>query len=480
VITRYAPLAVALSLLLPLPVPAFAATTGTDTLIVFTQTGKSDIARRFEAESLTSITLAAEKLGIRAVTLDASKGAPAEVTVTPLLVFQNHRGRSIFQGRYADMGKVRHFLRTSRSVPQGEAPIVHDDVAMVTDGRARIVVKLKITGLEGDKPAGFDQSDFEKRARAAAMAALAGFKPEARVDLGRADRTFYLDLYPYRSADGKLFVTPAVYSQFNCHEPVYSGSGKAIEGKWSDYGAAFTAAARAMAEEVHRQIRESKLGDGFDPVPASAPAVTWESLGLALPPAAPASSRESVTTATLANRWVVEQPADPDAAPILQFKFPAPLDNYTGTARDVSGELVLGDGFALQGAKGSVRVAVASVTMGEPGLDDTVRKAVSLNAFPDARFELGNAVGDTAPLVFGKMGQILAIGTFTMKGIQIPLEVRAEIEPVVADDGGARLAVTASFNIRLKKPFGIDGPDGPAPANDTLEFFLSFIMAPAK
>ena len=163
-ITRFAPLAVALSLLLRLPAAAIATTTGTDTLVVFTQPGKSDIARRFETESLTSITLAAEKLGIRAVTLDASKGAPAEVTVTPLLVFQNHRGRSIFQGRYADIGKVRHFLRTSRSVPQGEAPIVHDDVAIVTDGRARIVVKLKITGLEGDKPSGFDQSDFEKRA----------------------------------------------------------------------------------------------------------------------------------------------------------------------------------------------------------------------------------------------------------------------------------------------------------------------------
>ena len=311
------------------------------------------------------------------------------------------------------------------------------------------------------------------------MAALPGFRSEARVEMGRADRTFYLDLYPYRSADGKLFVTPAVYSQFNCHEPVYSGSGKAVEGRWSDYGAAFSAAARAMADEIQRQIRESKAGDGFDAVPASAPVVTWASLGLALPPALD-SSRESATTASLAQRWVVEQPSDPDSEPILQFKFPAPLDNYTGTARDVSGELVLGDGYALQGARGFVKVAAASVTMGEPGLDDTVRKAISLSAFPDARFELGSVAGDTAPLVFGKTGQILATGTFTMKGIQIPLEVRAEIEPVVADDGGARLAVTASFNIRLKKPFGIDGPDGPAPANDTLEFFLSFTMAAAK
>ncbi|MEM9597803.1 MAG: hypothetical protein AAGD06_26285, partial [Acidobacteriota bacterium] len=47
---------------------------------------------------------------------------------------------------------------------------------------------------------------------------------------------------------------------------------------------------------------------------------------------------------------------------------------------------------------------------------------------------------------------------------------------LVAEDGAPRLRVRASFRIRLEDPFGILGPDGPSPANDTLVFYLDFLM----
>ncbi len=448
-----------------------------DTLAIFVQPGASDLARRFEREALTSITAQAGKLGVEVRVLDARKGAPSEVTVTPLLVFQNHRGRSIFQGRYEDVGKVTHFLRTSRFVPQQSAPTIREDVGLRQVGRARVAAKLKVTGLTGSLPAGFDAPTFESEARGAILGAMTGYRRETTAALGRSDRTFYLDFHPYRSADGMLFVSTEVYSQFNCHAPVYSGLREPVNGLASDPDKVFAAAGVRLAKVVDDTIRTSPAGDGFDPVPAEAPVVSWEQIGLQLPPAPSGSAASIPTNAKLASAWTIEQVPDPPV-PILQFKFPAPLDNYSGVAREVSGDLTLGEDFAMKGATGRVRVATRSLTMGEPGLDDTVMKNVAAAAFPESVFELASVAGDDGPLVMGKTSQVLAKGAFTMKGIRVPLDVRAEIEPIVAADGGVRLSVTASFSIRLKDPFQIDGPDGPSPARDTLEFFLQFTMVP--
>ena len=48
-------------------------------------------------------------------------------------------------------------------------------------------------------------------------------------------------------------------------------------------------------------------------------------------------------------------------------------------------------------------------------------------------------------------------------------------EPIVGEDGSARLTMRGSFEIRLT-PFAIDGPDGPSPADDTLVFDFNLIF----
>ena len=64
-------------------------------------------------------------------------------------------------------------------------------------------------------------------------------------------------------------------------------------------------------------------------------------------------------------------------------------------------------------------------------------------------------------------------------GFEIPLEVSGEIEPVIGKDGAPRLRVSVTARIRLADPFKIVGPDGPTPANDTLIFYLNFLMKEA-
>ena len=72
-----------------------------DTLVVFTQpTSESAVAKQFAADTQPALAELAASMDIELQIVDvAQAGAPAEVGLTPLLVFQNHRGRSIYQGR---------------------------------------------------------------------------------------------------------------------------------------------------------------------------------------------------------------------------------------------------------------------------------------------------------------------------------------------------------------------------------------------
>ena len=51
--------------------------------------------------------------------------------------------------------------------------------------------------------------------------------------------------------------------------------------------------------------------------------------------------------------------------------------------------------------------------------------------------------------------------------------------PIINSTGEVRLLMTGSFSIRLLEPFEIYGPDGPAPANDTLLYDFVLPLAPA-
>ncbi len=57
----------------------------------------------------------------------------------------------------------------------------------------------------------------------------------------------------------------------------------------------------------------------------------------------------------------------------------------------------------------------------------------------------------------------------------------AEIQPSPrrADDGEPRLSIDGRWQVRLLDPFGIDGPPGDAPANDTLIYTCYLVFEPA-
>ena len=253
-------------------------------VIVFVQPGASAVDRTFQREHLPQIRAIAEELGAALRVVDARHGAPAEVSLTPLIVYQNHRGRSIYQGRYSTVDRIRNFLRTARVAPQSDTPLVRRAVPVMRAGRARIAAPLKIASVDGHRPDGFDRAEFETQARGAIATGFKKFRATDRVELRRSDRMFYMDFYPWLSQSGELYLSLRLYSQFHCKKPIFSTDDAPLRGPWSQREQLFAQAAARLEAAVLSLTGDPDVGDAFDPIPASRPVISWEQLGLALPP----------------------------------------------------------------------------------------------------------------------------------------------------------------------------------------------------
>lgn len=445
-------------------------------LVVFQQSG-SLAARDFESKVLPKLREMAASRGVTIDVRDAHQGAPAEIHVTPLVVYQDANGRSIFRGRYSDLDRIAQFLRTVRSGPLANADTDNDNTAAWRRGRSVVTAPIKITPLTGTIPGRHDEHAFNERARKAVLSGFKRFRLERRVATGPSDRAFYMDFYPYRDASGKLFVSTAIYSGFNCVEPVFRGSDEPVSGDWAQMDDVFARAGKLLEDQVAQLAVSSEAGDAFDPVAGDAPAKTWEALGLALPPAPPAETKRAAPAALkLPSRFVVAEAAGDDP-PRLQFRFLPPLDNYNGEVRALTGAIQLGPNERLRGATGTLEAETASVTMGNKTLDSELRGTIlRTDAFPKARFVLDPVEAADVPLTPGVLVPFTATGRMEMLGASVPVSVSAQAEAGADDDGKPQLDVRATFRVRLASPFGLKGPDGPSPANDTLEFSARFTL----
>ncbi len=113
-------------------------------LIVFVQPGTSAVDEAFQNERLADIRKLADQMGVRLHMVNAMRGAPEEITLTPLLVYQNYRGRSVYQGRTNTPKRIQNFIRTSRYVPQGKAFNRREQIPVWQNGRTRTWAPLKV------------------------------------------------------------------------------------------------------------------------------------------------------------------------------------------------------------------------------------------------------------------------------------------------------------------------------------------------
>jgi polyisoprenoid-binding protein YceI len=291
-----------------------------------------------------------------------------------------------------------------------------------------------------------------------------------------------MDFHPYRDADGKLFVSTAIYSGFNCVDPAFVRFDEPLSGTWTDFEDVFRNAGRLLEDQVAQLVVSSTEGDAFDPVRENVPAPSWTALGLALPAAPPVATgtarRAPATRVPLPARFRIEE-ASANDPPRLEFRFAPPLDTYNGEVRTLTGTITIGGGGSIAGATATIEAATSSVTMGDKTLDSELRdKILRVARFPRARFTLDPLSGPASPIAFGSPVPFTGAGRLEMLGESVPIAVNAQAEAMLADDGTPRLDVRATFRLRIGATFGLTGPDGPSPANDTLVFAARFRLKP--
>lgn len=449
-------------------------------LLVFVQPDASPVARDFQTNRLPEIRKLAEKMDVAVEIIEIGDGpVPLQVGITPLLVFQNHRGRSIYQGRTTTPARIRNFIRTSRFVPQGDAALVRENIPVWETGRAKIWSPVKIAPVTGTQPSGYDHEAFVREARVAMEKGFERFGTRETVKLVRADRGFYMDFYPWRAEDGTLFLSLALYSQFHCKEPVFEKKKEPLIGPYADRAKLFQRAAEIMEKAVADRIADIADGDGFDPVPEDTPAVAWIESGHPLPPK-PERAVPADVDAEIPMIWMLASPG-PDDPPMVQFRFPAPLDQYSGEVKNGTGEFRLGENKGLDGADGFVEMDSKTVTMGVPDLDQVLQGSLFLatKKHPSARFEVTSVSGDGRPVAYGHLSAAAVSGEFLLKGKTRPRNLAMEMEPVIGAEGEPRLLVRGRFRIDLTE-FDIEGAEGPAPARNTLVFDLNLAFRPAE
>lgn len=447
-------------------------------LIVFVHPAVEGQSLDFHRQQLPELRKLAEQMKLELRLIDVvGEGAPPEVKITPLIVYQNWRGRSIYQGRSTTIDRVRNFIRTSRLMPQGAGALELSDIPVMSMGSAKVGSPIKITPLGGSVPAEFDAADFQREFREALAQGFKRYRFEKTASFDRADRLFYMDLHPYRGADGQFFVSMALFSQFHCHEPVWV-SKQPVSGEWEHRHEVIAQAAATLEAQVQRQILASKIGDGFVSVGNEAARKSWEELGLSIPEKPQRAVQQATEPIELGTKWQVDDEAMA-AGPVVQFAFAAPLDNYAGEVKRLGGWVVLGEGLALSGARGGLFAAVDSLSMGEPDLDAHIHgELLNAKMHPQASFTFEKIEASPDKVSFGQVIPGVLVGRFTLMGKAIDLNVPSSIEAYIGEDGQPRLSIAATWSLKIDKPWNLEGPPGPKDAQFTMNFRANIVLKP--
>jgi len=469
---RFAAILVALLVIICSGPPSASASTGK--LIVFIQTAGSAVDDIFMQTHFPAIQNMTHEMGVQIVVHDVSLGVPESVTITPLMVFQNHRGRSVYQGRTTTPRRIQNFIRTSRFVPQGQTANQLAQIPIRKMNHTQVWAPVKVSPLTGHQPEGYNNDIFIREAINSITDGFQEFRFQPQVSLGRSDRGFYMDFYPWRAEDGTLFLSLALYSQFHCKTPVFEKKHPPLTGPWNKRQVLFHEAAQILEKAVVERIANPLGGDGFAPSDKKIPIKNWEALEYSLPPTPVNAKQTAPLNIDIPQKWTLA-PEDPLAPPMIQFRFPAPLDQYAGEVKAATGALHLDKTLVLKGASGFVAVDTRkAVTMGEAMLDEAIGGSLMLHSrkYPEARFTIDAFAGDGKPIAFGHLTPAILTGQFSLKGQSKILTRPAEVEPVLSAAGQPILLVRTSFDIDLRE-FEIEGAQGPSPQRFKINFDIN-------
>lgn len=442
-------------------------------LLVFQQLGAAGADGAFTRDRLPAIRTWAAARGLHLRLFDARRGAPPEVTATPALVLDAREARVFLDADAHAPEMLDAYLRLARWVPQTDAPRDLHDVLVQRHGRATTALSVSLGPLAGTLPAGHDPAGFAAEVRRALADGLRDWSAAATAVLAPQDRLYLIELNPWRGADGQFRLAVAVYAPFDSQQAIYTTGASPKAATWDERSRALNDAAQDLA----RALTDAEQGRRrmLAPLPADVPALPWDTLGPGPGPAGAASR----AVATWPTAWRVA-PAAAGPRPV-RFRFMPPLHPYAGDIGVVRGELRSGPDGALAAARATFAADLRTISMHDPELDDALAgdAFLSTRRFPDAtfildRFDLDVPHLNAARPAFGRMR-----GRLELKGISVPLSVRAALAPQLTAESQPRLALRAAFELNIS-PFDLTGPVGPPPSGDTMMFDVDVLLEPAE
>jgi len=398
-----------------------------------------------------------------------ANGVPEEISFTPMIVYQNSQGRSIYYGRCNNYTRVNNFIRTSSMVPQKTADNAKTDLLLWENGRTKITAPIKLTELAGNLPKNFDQKAFIKQNKKNIADGFCTFKQVPSFNQTRTTKSFYFNLYPYLDDKDQLTISAEIFSQYNCVKPVWTKFEEGlISGKWKNRAELFKKAGELIELEIINQINSSELGDAFQAIDNDVAKISWADMGLAIEAKSDKETSLQLSELNLPKQWSVAK--NETGKPIIIFSFLPPLDNYIGEAKALQGEFNLMKRNSLDGATGAFSVQIKDVTMGADDFDYEVQnKMLKMGIFPDATFNFTLTKSTES-----NSNGYLCNGKFKLLGLEIPLAIPATIEPFYNSNNELQLNVQTSFELPLFEAFKVAGPDGPSPAKDVLQYYMNF------
>ena len=446
-----------------------------DQLIVW----KNEAKPVLKIEDIEKIKQVAEKNGLEFILKEVNDGVPPEINFTPSIVFQNANGSSFYYGRYLNYSRMKNFIRASKLSHQKPISSFKKEIFVWKDGKTDVMAPLKLTALKGELPKKYNEAEFIKNAKQKISEGMSSFQLMNGFESTNRTRSFYFNLYPYVDETGYLVITAEIFSQYNCVKPVFQQFGNGlVSGKWKHRDQLFKKAGLRIELLIKSLMSDSEIGDAMRSIPENLPEKTWEQLQVGLPVATLQNETSNKTISVLPSNWEVELPTD-KTQPFCIFSFWAPLDNYAGEVKNMVGTFTLKNENQLSSASGKFEVKTADVTMGAEDFDYEVQnKMLKKEDFPVSSFAFDTFEVTDDALQLGTPADFIAKGKFTMLGRTIQLFAEGQIMPKMTKNDELRLQVNCTFNLPLFESYRVEGPDGPAPAKNTLQYFMKFNLKP--
>lgn len=434
----------------------------TEKLLIFiSDTTHSYADREFVKSYLPSLREYAMTDEVEVVIRPAAQGVLPSTTCTPAIYFYTGRELKYYNGRYKELNRIQNFIRSSRSIPLSEATDTISHCYTLRDGKMHYTMPIKVSPVTGKgKNLGMVRGSLDRLFQKD----FSGASYQSQATHPYFGRKYYFDFHPY--VNGKyVYISVEVYSEFHCKEPIYS-SPSPLVAKADEVVNLVLSAKRAALHAMFQNIDHGQYGDAHQVIPTDHPSLSLESLDIQV--GSTQNTNQAPFPDQLPDHWVFEKALNPKT-PIIQFGIPNTI--YIGEINELSADL------RLSTMQGFATALQRTLFMGDQGLEESVRERILTDQFPSSTLRLNQVIKEpNTPINRYQTYEYLLQGELSFVGKTIDEEVLLRLTPFVDQDNVLKLYCNAEFKLLLQRQFGIESGVGDGVEEDTVEFYLNFVM----